>query len=67
MLLTIDSKKIFGIKSDSEAIIFSKDSLAGIGIVKPGKYMISISPVWNSTAREHPDFKKILLDIYCPE
>ena len=68
MLLTIDSKKIFGIKQkQNKANILSKADLGGCGILKPGKYMISIAPIWSDTVRIHPDFKTILLDIYCPE
>ena len=67
MLFTIDSKKYCSITSEMALILSKEENLGGCGIVKPGKYMIGIKPIWNNGTAKHPDLKKILLDIYCPE
>lgn len=33
----------------------------------PGKYIVQVDPTWDPSADYHRDFKKITVDIYCPE
>jgi len=35
--------------------------------MKAGNYTIMVDPTWNEQASLDPDFKKVLVDIYCPE
>jgi len=37
------------------------------GTIPAGNYIILVDPSWNDSARQHPDYKKVLIDIYCPE
>ena len=37
------------------------------GEMKAGNYTILVDPIWNESANLDPDFKKVLIDIYCPE
>ena len=66
--MTNDSKTIFKSTYKAQAC-FNVSALVEKekGILEPGTYVVSIKPIWDSCARSHPDFKRILLDIYCPE
>jgi len=35
--------------------------------MKAGNYTILVDPAWNESASLDPDFKKVIVDIYCPE
>jgi hypothetical protein len=37
------------------------------GIIPAGNYVLMIDPAWNDEANQSPDYKKVLIDIYCPE
>jgi hypothetical protein len=37
------------------------------GTIPSGNYIILVDPSWNNSASQHPDYKKVLIDIYCPE
>jgi len=35
--------------------------------MKAGNYTILVDPNWNQSAILDPNYKKVLIDIYCPE
>jgi len=35
--------------------------------MKAGSYTILVDPNWNESANLDPNYKKVLIDIYCPE
>lgn len=32
----------------------------------PGTYFVCIDPTWDDSANFHPDYKKVMIDVYCP-
>ena len=59
-----DGKWIGGTHGGSSNFSFAlllKDS-----ILLPGKYTILVDPTWDESTSLHPDFKDVLIDIYCP-
>ena len=36
-------------------------------VLKPGKYIIMVDPIWNKSAKNDQLYKDVLIDIYCPE
>lgn len=36
-------------------------------ILKPGKYVFMIDPVWNETADNNNSYRDVLVDVYAPE
>jgi len=36
-------------------------------ILQPGKYIVMIDPMWNSSSSNSKFYREILIDIYCPE
>ena len=35
--------------------------------LQPGKYIVMIDPVWNSTVQNDEMYREVMLDIYGPE
>ena len=36
-------------------------------VLKPGKYIIMVDPLWNESVENDQLYKEVLIDIYCPE
>ena len=36
-------------------------------VLKPGKYIIMVDPMWNKSAENDRLYREVLVDIYCPE
>ena len=36
-------------------------------VLKPGKYIVMVDPLFNETAENDPMYREVLVDIYAPE
>ena len=36
------------------------------GLLQPGTYIVCIDPTWDASANFHADYKKVMIDVYCP-
>lgn len=46
---------------------FTSSLLVDDRILKAGKYVVLVSPVWNDFAQQHEDYKKVFVEILCSE
>ena len=45
---------------------FNATLLLEEGLLQPGTYIVCIDPTWDASANFHADYKKVMIDVYCP-
>lgn len=65
MLMTQEGKWIGATHGGDQSFNFSL--LLKEGFLLPGTYIVQIDPTWNESADFHKDYKKVMVDIYCPQ
>jgi hypothetical protein len=64
MLMTASGEWVGGTHGGSHT--FNYSLLLKEGTLEAGEYVVLVDPTWNNTADFHPDYKKVLVDVYAP-
>ena len=64
MLMTAEGEWIGACRGGKYDLNFSL--LLNEGTLNSGEYVVLVDPIWHESAAFHPDYKKVLVDLYSP-